>query len=54
MGTALIAVLTIGFVSFAYLVSDLTSSATKQKQKKVAKMPNPVAPKIRLKQRFAR
>jgi len=35
MGTALIAILIIGFVSFFYLVSDLTSSATPQKQTKL-------------------
>jgi hypothetical protein len=38
MGTALIAMLTIGFVSFVYLVSDLTSSS-KQKQVKMTKLP---------------
>jgi hypothetical protein len=38
MGTALIAMLTIGFVSFVYLVSDLTSSS-QQKQVKMTKIP---------------
>jgi len=38
MGTALIAILTIGFVSFVYLVSDLASSS-QQKQVKMTKIP---------------
>jgi hypothetical protein len=34
MGTALIAVLAIGFISFIYLISDLSASAAQRRQPK--------------------
>ena len=34
MGTALIAVLAIGFISFIYLISDLSTSAAQRRQPK--------------------
>jgi hypothetical protein len=39
MGTALIAVFAIGFISFIYLISDLSTSAAQKRQPKSTSMP---------------
>jgi hypothetical protein len=39
MGTALIAVLAIGFISFIYLISDLSASAAQRRQPKSSSLP---------------
>jgi hypothetical protein len=39
MGTALIAVLAIGFISFVYLISDLSASAAQRRQPKSTSLP---------------